>query len=171
MRNVGTLPAVIIALAIVGVTRAEGAGPLAARCQVTLNVEGSAPRTWNIYFGNFVRDPTTGEHNASLRFHEPATGELGVGTAQFEPLTLDPATGSLRPVPVRVVAKSTPPSGDVRERMYRTQVQIIPQTGTLSPVGVSELGEQMSIVTAGNTFSYQARTFTMAGTCVPAEDP
>lgn len=164
MRNAGTLAAVIIVLAISGVTRAEGAGPLAAKCQVTLNVEGSpAPRMWNMYLGNFILDPTTGEYNASMRYHEPATGELGVGTAQLGP------GGTLSPVSMTMIGKGTPPSGDVRERMYRTRLTLDPGTGLLAPVGPP--GEQMSIVTAGNTFSYQARTFTMSGTCVLAEDP
>ena len=162
---------VVVAAALV-TGQAEAAGSLAIRCQVRVEVDTEAPKNWEIFMGNFIPG-STGGFNVSFRYYEPATGELGSGSAQLEPLRIDPVTGNPSPVGTTFVAKGSPRSGNVRERMYRGEYKIDPTTGVFSAVGVEvPSGDVQSIVTTGTTFVYQTRTFRIpAGTCVLTEDP
>ena len=87
---------VVVAAALV-TGQAEAAGPLAIKCQVQVDVDTEPLKNWALYMGNFIHDPATGELNASLRFIEPATGELGSGSAQLENPRRNSVTGDFQP--------------------------------------------------------------------------
>ena len=155
---------VVVAAALV--TGQAAAGPLAIKCQVQVDVDGEPRKNWALYMQGFIRDPDTGELNASLRYDDPVTGEQGSGAAQ-----LHHRGGSLlAPIGTAWVGTGSSGSGPVKQRNYKGGFELDPVTGNLKPVG-SARGEVASLVTAGSTFQLQLRTFTMSGTCVQAEDP
>ena len=160
IRLVSVLAGLVLVVAQGRVAVTEAVGPLAAKCVVTKNYDDQSQRTLNVYVGNLIIDPQTQQVNASARYEDPATGELGAGSMRLDP------SGTL--MPVQMVMTGSPAVGNAtRQRTIRFQGTLNRSTLALSNLS----GDQSSLITSGMSFTLQVRTFTGTGQCGLAEDP